>query len=85
MTDQRRDVVAVVGEDRDSDAGLDLDREPCDDDRLGELLPELLGQVATAACGVADARCEDAELVAAQPRDRVALAQRACADAPRPR
>ena len=43
VPDQRLHVLSVVGVDRDSDAGLDLDREPTDDNRHCQLVAELVG------------------------------------------
>ena len=44
VPDQRVDVGAVVGAERDPDARLDLERQPADDDRRGQRLADLLGE-----------------------------------------
>ena len=74
--EQRVDVLAVLGEERDADARLGLEHELVDLERLPQRLREHLGEL-DGSGRVGDARQEHAELVAAEPGDRVALAESA--------
>ena len=71
--EKRLDVGAVGGEDGDADAGLELDREPVEHERLPELRRDPADDLEQRLLrrGV---RAEEPELVAAEARERVGLA-----------
>jgi len=63
----------VVGVDRDADAGVDVERDPLEDQRLGESVPELLRHQ-QGSVGVVHGLEEDTELVATESGDAVVRA-----------
>ena len=75
VPDERLDVVTVLGRDGDPDRSLDLQRQSADDERT---LHGTLNSRGELERGVRVGRsgCEDAELVAAEPGDRVRVAHR---------
>ena len=76
VADQRLDVRAVIGVDRDSDGCLDLDREAAHEQGLRDLLAELVRERQRGR-RIRELRGDDSELVAAEAGDRVAFSQRA--------
>ncbi len=71
---ERRDVLPVLREERDADAGVDVQRKPVDRERVLESFEDLVGDHHGAGC-VRHAGQQDRELVAAQSCDRVAVAE----------
>ena len=69
------DVAAVRGEARHADAGLDVERQAIGLERQLERGEDALERLVEIGRGLGKLADEDAELVAAQPRDRVAAAQ----------
>ena len=73
--DQRLDVMAVLGMARDADRAADLQRGGVDGERLAQAGEQALGDL-VGGLGADRVVQEDPELVAAEPRDGVAGAQR---------
>jgi hypothetical protein len=73
--DERLDVLAVLGEGGQPDRAADLQRGGVDAERLAQPREHALGDRRGVRAGL-DAVQHDAELVAAEARDRVAVAQR---------
>ena len=76
LLEQVVDVLRVIGEERDAHGRLDGDRNVVDDERLLDRLAHAVDDVRRAV-GSAHVGEEDAELVCAEPRDRVSRAERA--------
>ena len=74
MAQQRRALVAVLGTDRDADAGADVGVQPVERERLVERRQEALGG-AHAVGATARGRHDRDELVAAQPGERERVGQ----------
>ena len=81
--DQRLDVRAVRGVAGDADAGVDLEREALDRERLAQA-GEQLARDDVGVAGAAQGGQQHAELVAAEAGDGVALAERALEPVRRP-
>ena len=74
---QRGEVAAVIGRDRDADTGLDVEADSFEDERRGQLGTDAPAE-SLRVYGIGDVRQQDDELVAAEPGDAVAFAQDAC-------
>ena len=72
--EQAERVVRVLREERDADAGVDVHPDPADAERALQRRPQ--PQAGGARRGLVTRGEHDGELVAAEPRQRVALAQR---------
>ena len=73
--EEQVDVAAVARIAGDSDAGLDVEREPVDQERLVERRQDPLDSGLEAARALDEIGDEHPELVAAEPRDRVGVAK----------